>query len=315
MKKRRSHSPLILIMLIGIFCCHLHMEARTVKKSQLPLADPYVLVENNTYYAYGTHSDHGIEVYTSTDLKNWECKGLALKKEDVTARRWYWAPEVYHLKGKYYMFFSGDEHLYVATSDSPLGPFKQVGDSPMLAVGSIDSSLFIDDDGTPYLFFVLFNKGNAIWMAELNDDLTTLRYETLRECIKVSQAWERDPKYPGSIVNEGPIILKRNDTYYMTYSANDYQSKLYGIGLATCRDLKNGTWEKSAHNPIFQSVDGLVGTGHHSIFTDLKGQLQMVFHAHNSNEKIHPRLTYFVKTKWSTDGLTFGKRILSPKLR
>ena len=89
MKKRRSHSPLILIMLIGIFCCHLHMEARTVKKSQLPLADPYVLVENNTYYAYGTHSDHGIEVYTSTDLKNWECKGLALKKEDVTARRWY----------------------------------------------------------------------------------------------------------------------------------------------------------------------------------------------------------------------------------
>jgi xylan 1,4-beta-xylosidase len=35
--------------------------------------DPNVLVDGDTYYMYGTgrHSDTGIEVYKSTDLKQW----------------------------------------------------------------------------------------------------------------------------------------------------------------------------------------------------------------------------------------------------
>ena len=49
----------------------------------LPLADPFILLHNNTYYAYGTHADNGIEVYTSDDLKHWKYSGLALKKGDV----------------------------------------------------------------------------------------------------------------------------------------------------------------------------------------------------------------------------------------
>ena len=44
-------------------------EASEVKrKSELPLADPYVLVADGKYYAYGTHSGNGIEVYSSDDL-------------------------------------------------------------------------------------------------------------------------------------------------------------------------------------------------------------------------------------------------------
>ena len=34
----------------------------------VPLADPFILLHNGVYYAYGTHSDQGIEVYTSDDL-------------------------------------------------------------------------------------------------------------------------------------------------------------------------------------------------------------------------------------------------------
>ena len=47
----------------------------------VPLGDPFILLHNGTYYAYGTHSDEGIEVYISDNLKTWKYKGLALNKK------------------------------------------------------------------------------------------------------------------------------------------------------------------------------------------------------------------------------------------
>ena len=70
--------------------------------------------------------DEGIEVYTSDDLKTWKYKGMALQKKDVWADRWFWAPEVYEVNGKFYMYYSADEHICVATADSPAGPLPKV---------------------------------------------------------------------------------------------------------------------------------------------------------------------------------------------
>ena len=56
------------------------------------LGDPFIMLHDGTYYAYGTHADEGIEVYTSDDLKTWKYKGMALQKKDVWADRWFWAP-------------------------------------------------------------------------------------------------------------------------------------------------------------------------------------------------------------------------------
>ena len=64
------------------------------------LGDPFIMLHDGTYYAYGTHADEGIEVYTSDDLKTWKYKGMALQKKDVWADRWFWAPEVYEVNGK-----------------------------------------------------------------------------------------------------------------------------------------------------------------------------------------------------------------------
>lgn len=89
----------------------------------VPLGDPFILLHNGTYYAYGTHSDEGIEVYISDNLKTWKYKGLALNKKDSWADRWFWAPEVYEVNGKFYMYYSADEHICVAVADSPVGPY------------------------------------------------------------------------------------------------------------------------------------------------------------------------------------------------
>lgn len=271
----------------------------------VPLGDPFILLSGGTYYAYGTHSAEGIEVYRSDDLKTWRCHGLALRKDDVWADRWFWAPEVYEWNGTYYMYYSADEHMCVATSDSPLGPFRQAEKKPMWpGEKCIDHSLFVDTDGTPYLFFVRFNDGNNIWMAELEPDRVTLRPETMRPCIRVSQPWEE--VWPR--VNEAPFVIRRNGTYYLTYSANSYESPMYGVGCAVAAHIR-GEWTKYDENPLLQKPGGLVGVGHSALFTDKAGQLRIVFHAHRDSSHIHPRAMYIGTVRFENAGSTERMRI------
>ena len=105
------------------------------QQSKLPLADPFVFYEDGTYYAYGTYSNDGIVVYTSPNLVEWEQQSqLALHKDNCTEKIWFWAPEVYHIGDEYIMYFSANEHLFTAKSESPLGPFVQVGGYQMESI-------------------------------------------------------------------------------------------------------------------------------------------------------------------------------------
>ncbi len=195
------------------------------------------------------------------------------------------------------MYYSADEHICVAISNNPLGPFKQDIQKPMIEDEKcIDNSLFIDD-GKAYLFFVRFNDGNNIWVAELQDNLTDLKPGTMRKCINVSQPWEK--VWP--LVNEGSFVMKHNGVYYMAYSANSYESQFYGVGVATATNI-TGPWAKYEGNPILQKPGSLVGVGHSAMFTDKEGKLRIVFHAHNSNAKIHPRDMYISTVRFEQNG-------------
>ena len=261
-------------------------------KSQVRLADPYILLEGDTYYAYGTYDSDGIHCYSSDDLRTWKDEGQALNKQNATETRWFWAPEVYNIGGKYIMYFSANEHLFAATATSPKGPFKQVGSYQMESlIGDekcIDSHVYIDEDSTAYIFFVRFTDGNCIWQAQLSDDFITPVAGTLRKCFAASQSWELKM----GRVNEGPNVLRNGRRYYLTYSGNDYQSQDYAVGFATTTNIAKGTWSKFGSNPILHRWDDLVGTGHHSFFYDKEGLLRIVFHAHDSEESIHPRRMY-----------------------
>lgn len=293
------------LLLVTVCVCGSSSASETTETIRpVPLADPFILLHDDVYYAYGTHAENGIEVYVSTDLKTWSFRDLALKKENSYGDRWFWAPEVYDVNGTFYMYYSADEHICVATSDSPTGPFVQKEKKPMLeGEKSIDNSLFIDADGTPYLFFVRFNDGNNIWVAELEEDLMTLKPETMHHCMSVSQPWEE--VWPR--VNEGPIITKHNGTYYMTYSANSYESPMYGIGIATADHIM-GEWKKYEDNPALQSPGSLLGVGHNSIFRDKEGKLRIVFHAHYNSSSIHPRCMYVTTASFTEE----GRMIINP---
>lgn len=261
---------------------------------RVPLADPFIMLHEGTYYAYGTHSRHGIEVYTSKNLKIWHRKGLALHKRDSYGEKWFWAPEVYNINGKFYMFYSADKHICVAISNSPLGPFVQQNREPILPDNNIiDNTLFVDDDGTPYMLYVVINKGFSIYVAELESDFMTIKPNTATFCIRPKQHWER---LEGK-VNEGPSIVKHNGTYFLLYSGNGYTSQKYGIGYATSKSIR-GPWKKSADNPILQLPRNLVGSGHGAPFYDKRGRLYYVFHAHYSRDKIHPRCMYISRASF-----------------
>ncbi len=287
------------------------------QQSKLPLADPFVFYEDGTYYAYGTNDNNGIVVFTSNNLIEWEKQStLALHKDNCTEKVWFWAPEVYHIGDEYYMYFSANEHLFVAKSTSPLGPFVQVGGYQMeKLLGSekcIDSSVFIDDDGTAYLFFVRFTDGNCIWMCRLADDYITPMAGTLKHCISVSAGWENiRPR-----VVEGPNMVKHNGIYYLTYSANNYESADYAVGYATTTSLSKPQWTKASGNPILRRIYDLVGTGHHTLFTDADGDMRIAFHAHNSTTAVHPRLTYIGRMQFNGDALEVAKEpFLRPVLK
>jgi beta-xylosidase len=284
----------ISLLSLAVLCVSVAQAAENNVKPpvRVPLADPFILLEGDTYYAYGTHHAHGIPVATSTDLKTWKIgqgrskEGVALHKDDSYGDRdwFFWAPEVYKINGKFHMYYSSNEHVCVAVADHPLGPFKQEKKEPMLPEKAIDNTLFIDDDGKPYMFFDRVNDGLNVWSIELTDDCLAVKPETYRYCIRAYQPWE----LKAGRVNEGSFVIKHKGLYYMTYSGNGYTSHDYGIGVAVADNI-GGLWKKYDHNPILQRCGGLVGVGHHSFFKDKEGKLRIVFHAHDSETKIHPR--------------------------
>lgn len=263
------------------------------------IGDPFVLRSGGKYYLYGTDagSAHlGFKVYESTDLINWSKPvgvhkgGRALDKEDSWGSEKFWGAEVYERNGKFYMYYTVEEHLAIATSDSPLGPFIQKEKKPVRPHKEIDPHLFVDDDGTAYMYYVSFeNKSNDIYVVEMEDDWITPKEETKTRCIWFTDPWEHaDPNYAKWPVTEGSAVLKHKGVYYLFYTGNHFLSPKYAVGYATATS-PFGPWKKFKGNPVLSETDKLRGTGHNSFVRAPNDELIMVYHSHKDPTTVHPR--------------------------
>jgi len=90
----------------------------------------------------------------------------------------------------------------IARSDRPEGPFTDLGYVKGVEFGQ-DPALFIDDDGTPYLYW---GHDRKCFAAELNADLMSIKPETYVDLTKQL-----------THVFEGPWVHKRKGKYYLTY--------------------------------------------------------------------------------------------------
>ncbi len=132
--------------------------------------DPYVLNTNGMYYMYGTGAGakNGFSAYSSTDMVEWKPLGQVFYGD--TGKFWgissFWAPEVYEVKNKYYMFYSAqwkynptneleNFKIGVAVADKPEGPFHNISDRPLFDPGYpiIDANVFFDESGKSYLYY------------------------------------------------------------------------------------------------------------------------------------------------------------------
>lgn len=191
----------------------------TFAQNPVPLADPTIFKHKETYYLYGTGGANGFRVYSSTDMKIWKGPvgakdGYALVKNDAFGRNGFWAPQILSYQKKFYMFYTADEHIAIANSESPLGPFKQNNLKSLPSdVKQIDPFILIDGD-KKYLYHVRLNQGNRIYVAEMNEDFSAIKTETLKACISATEPWENtaNSSWP---VAEGPTVIKHKDYYYV----------------------------------------------------------------------------------------------------
>ncbi|TFH76366.1 glycoside hydrolase [Segatella hominis] len=248
-------------------------------------ADPEILYSNKTgkYYIYSTTDGkpgwggYKYYVYSSADLKEWKNEGVALdaKSDQIAwANGNLWAPAAIEVKQKngsykYYLYFSanpndnGRKQMGVAVSDSPTGPFVDLG-QPLLAKNHpgcngqlIDVDVFMDPvSKKPYLYW-----GNSFMAgAELEPSMTKIKDETVTVMTPKGGSL-RDYAY-----REAPYVFYRNGLYYFMWSVDDTGAANYHVAYGT---------SKSPLGPIEVAKDPIVliqdpqheiyGTAHNSV--------------------------------------------------
>ena len=261
-------------------------------------ADPFVLTHDGMYYLYSTNANDGYRVFMSENLADWQDMGYCLKNEDVMGDKWFWAPEILFINNKFYMVYSSEEHLGIAISESPLGPFVQKEKKWLIDDLAIDGHFFVDDDGQVYLYYVKLDGTNQIYVSKMNDDLLSIDQSTETFLIKAEEEWETID----CLVTEGPFVLKHNGKYYLTYSANHTRNENYAVGYAVS-DSPFGPFVKYAKNPILHKTDEVNGTGHHSFTRSLDGsEMICIYHRHCSKEVFQPRLVCVDRAGFEKNG-------------
>lgn len=224
------------------------------------IGDPYILRHDGKYYLYCSTKDGraGIKGWSSEDLIHWTPEGLVTEDPITTSA---YAPEVVYWNGFFYMYTSpaGNGH-YVLRSDRPTGPFEVQTENLGL---SIDGSVFIDDDGQWY-FTHAGDRGIVIH--PMTDPYTMDIGSTTNAYLG---GW-----------TEGSTIIKRNGTYYLTYTGNHVFSKGYRVNYAVAHEDPTGDYRVPDNNPLIIHTSGsFVGLGHSSSFVgpDLDSYY-MVYH-------------------------------------
>lgn len=126
-------------------------------------ADPTIKKFGDTYYIYattdGTGNGYGpAQVWMSKDFVNWRNVTMNWPTTEVV-----WAPDVVQQPdGSYRYYYCTPCVIYVGESDKPTGPWKnRLGATDAVLVQdrfvhnaiTLDPQLFVDDDGSEYLYF------------------------------------------------------------------------------------------------------------------------------------------------------------------
>jgi hypothetical protein len=239
-----------------------------------------------------------------------------------------WAPDAAYKNGTYYLYFPardktkdknglGKFMIGVATSKSPMGPFK-AGPKPIAGAFSMDPAVFTDADGKSYMYF------GGIWggqlqrwkdgkfdpngsdtdlmqdtqpaltgkVALMNPDMKSLA-ETPRDAVILDEAGK--PVLGGDHEKrffEASWVFKRGGQYYYTYSTGDTHFLNYATGTTPY-----GPFTYRGH--ILKPVQGW--TSHHSIIQH-DGKWWLFYADTQLSNKNHLRNVKVTELNFNADG-------------
>lgn len=271
--------------------------------------DPSVLVVDDTAYLYvghdvSTNDAYNIPeymCYSTKDLQTWTYEGVILSMKDVS---WgtadaAWAGQcARHTdpatgKDMYYFYFcswdktdSGKQSIGVAVSESPTGPFVDIGEP--IVKGSfttgqtsdwndIDPTVWIEtgEDGEEHRYLCWGN--GKVYICELNEDMVSVKdYDGDGE-IKFGRDI-RDKQVP-SAFTEAPWLYRRRDEngnsygfYYLFYAHNWREDMSYAI-LDGDDIMKDDFYFESR----IMEASATSNTNHMAVF-DFLGKTWFIYH-------------------------------------
>ena len=284
--------------------------------------DPSILLWHGVYYAYATQNfaapSQTINIQMATSVGGTTWTPLPGSDALPTVGSWAkpgetWAPSVAYNGNEFVMYYTateasvpGDQCIGVATSSSPVGPFKDTSPAPVVCQdsnyhpppaiggswgGSIDPSIFTDPS-TGGSWLIWKSDGNhigvstIIWSVPLSSDLLTPTSTNPTQLLVDDTPWQ-------SGIVEGPDMVETKTGagsgtqyhYYLFYAGSDEGASTYGIGWASCSGPAGGCTDQSTSGPLLASAPGMSGPGGPDVFTlpsttqQPSGQMVMAFAA------------------------------------
>lgn len=272
-----------------------------MKRTEINIRDPFVLVDGGKYYLYGTRGAtcwgkaSGFDVYVSKDLENWSDPIVCFENDGTFwADRNYWAPEVHVYEGKYYMFASFKNESVrrgtaILRADSPEGPFVPHSDGCITPAEweCLDGTFYLDKNGNPYMVFchewVQAGDGevNAV---RLSRDLKKAEGEPFLLFHASDAEWCKVMHHSSGVngcVTDGPFMWRTNQgdllCLWASFSEGGYTE---AVAISDNGDI-DGKFTQI--DPLFMD-DG----GHGMIFKALDGELYLTLHSPNAHLEERP---------------------------
>src|SRR4051812_49119793 len=202
--------------------------------------DPTLLKVGSDFYHCGSsfHFTPYLPIYHSTDLLHWKVVSRVVppsKAGFVTDRpsAGIWQGAITYFYGSYWIYFSANGQWF-SKAASPKGPWSdpvQVKTNPKTGPLGYDNSIFVDDDGKPYMVIKNGQKTNRLQALGKDGQLTDTVINLDWINAKLQYSWA-----------EGPVMCKRNGYYYY-FPAGDVTGGQYAL-KATALTSDSTKWTR-----------------------------------------------------------------------
>ncbi len=276
-------------------------------------ADPESRVYDGTVYMYVTKSlpfeeQHNLDLVTTSDLEHFEVVHDILDIETFHGATFaIWAPTEVYKNGKHYLIFAAcdihedgeDGGLYLGVSDSPRGPFVNAfpDGRPLLntfhfGAQPIDAHLFLDTDGTVYLYY---GGWRHLVVCKFNEDMTAF--------APLGVAGAKDGTFleltPEGYV-EAPYVERIGEKIHLLYSTGNWMNGTYAV-CAAVADTPLSPFVR--YDTILTACPPIDGPGHNSAFS-FGGKRYVAYHRRLCEDK-NPHHRTLAIDSISTDGARF----------